>query len=160
MLFSLAFKNIKKSLKDYSIYFFTLVVSVAIFYIFNSMDAQSAMLSLTESKASIIEALVSILSYVSIFVSIILGFLIIYSNNFLIKRRKKEIGLYLTLGMSKQKVSLILVMETIMVGFISLLVGSLVGIFISQWLSVLVAHMFEADMNAYHFIFSSHALAK
>lgn len=160
MLFSLAFKNIKKSLKDYSIYFFTLVVSVAIFYIFNSMDAQSAMLSLTESKASIIEALVSILSYVSIFVSIILGFLIIYSNNFLIKRRKKEIGLYLTLGMSKSKVSLILVIETFIVGIVSLAVGLVLGVVLSQGLSIVVAHIFEAPMDKFKFVFSNAAFIK
>lgn len=118
MSFKLAFKNIKKSIKDYSIYFFTLVVAVSIFYIFNSLDTQESMLVLSESKHNLIQSLIYILNYVSIFISFVLGFLIIYSNNFLVKRRKKEFGLYLTLGMSKWKVSLILVLETIIVGFL------------------------------------------
>ncbi len=160
MLFKLSLKNIKKSLKDYSIYFFTLVIAVCIFYIFNSMDSQNSMLVLTQSKRDMVKSIVVILGYISVFVSVILGFLIIYSNNFLIKRRKKEIGLYLTLGMSKRKVSLVLVLETLIVGIFSLAIGLLIGIGLSQFLSVFTAKIFEANMTAYKFVFSSSALYK
>ena len=160
MLFNLSLRNIKKSIKDYSIYFFTLVVAVAIFYLFNSIDAQESMLVLTSSKKDMIKSLVSILGYVSVFVSVILGFLIIYSNNFLIKRRKKEIGLYLTLGMSKRKVSSILVIETLIVGLLSLGVGLLVGVGLSQLLSIFTAKLFEADMTKFTFVFSNESLVK
>lgn len=160
MLFNLSMKNIKKSIKDYSIYFFTLVIAVTIFYLFNSLDAQNSMLELNSSKYEMIKALVAIIGYVSVFVSVILGFLIIYSNNFLIKRRKKEMGLYLTLGMSKRKVSSILVIETLMVGAISLVVGSILGICLSQLLSVFTARLFEVDMNKFKFVFSQAALIK
>src|SRR5574344_2283658 len=160
MLFKLALRNIKKSIKDYSIYFFTLVIAVSIFYIFNSMDAQESMLIMNETKHQMVENLVSILSYISIFVSIVLGFLIIYSNNFLIKRRKKEIGLYLTLGMSKSKVSLILVIETFIVGIVSLAVGLVLGVVLSQGLSIVVAHIFEAPMDKFKFVFSNAAFIK
>ena len=160
MLFKLSIKNIKKSIKDYSIYFFTLVVAVSIFYIFNSLNAQNSMMVLTESKMNLIQSLIKMLSYISVFVSIILGFLIIYSNNFLIKRRKKEFGLYLTLGMSKQKVSTILVIETILVGIISLVVGLLLGIILAQFLSIFTARLFEADMTGFKFIISSSAVFK
>lgn len=160
MLFKLSLKNIKKSIRDYSIYFFTLVVAVSMFYIFNSMDAQTSMFALSESKYEIIKMLVQLLGYISVFVSFILGFLIIYSNNFLIKRRKKEIGLYLTLGMSKSKVSLILVIETILVGIVSLIVGLLIGITLSQLLSVFTAKLFEADLNSFKFVFSNSAFIK
>src|SRR5574344_2928898 len=160
MLFNLAFKNIRKSIKDYSIYFFTLVVAVAIFYIFNSIGSQDSMMFLTESKREMVQVLVMIIGYVSVFVSVVLGFLIIYSNNFLIKRRKKELGLYLTLGMSKRKVSTILVIETLLVGILSLLVGLTIGVFLSQFISVLASSLFEADMNSFRFMFSSGALLK
>src|SRR5574344_606506 len=158
MLFSLAFGNIKKSLKDYSIYFFTLVVAVSIFYIFNSVDSQNSMLIMSESKYEIVNTLVYLLHYVSLFISIVLGFLIVYANNFLIKRRKKEFGLYLTLGMSKKKVTLILIVETILVGLISLGVGLLIGLFLSQLFSLLTIKMFDADLSKYQFIFSLTAL--
>lgn len=160
MLSKLAFKNIKKSIKDYSIYFFTLVIAISIFYIFNSMDAQTSILELSTSKKELIKSLIKVLSYISIFISIVLGFLIIYSNNFLIKRRKKEIGLYLTLGMSKWKVSKILVIETLLVGLVSLGVGLLVGVFLSQFLSIITANLFEVSMESYKFVFSSSALIK
>lgn len=157
-LFSLAFRNIRKSIKDYSIYFLTLVIAVAIFYIFNSIDSQTAMMSLNESKMDMVKSLVSVLSYLSVFVSVVLGFLIVYANNFLIKRRKKEIGIYFTLGMSKAKVSLILVLETVIVGIVSLIIGLLLGVGLSQLISIFTAKLFEADMTKFSFVFSSNAL--
>lgn len=157
-LFSLALRNIKKSIKDYSIYFITLVIAVAIFYVFNSIESQTAMMSLNKSTTNIVKSLVEVLSYISVFVSIILGFLIVYANNFLIKRRKKEIGIYITLGMSKLKVSMVLVFETILVGVISLAIGLLVGVGLSQLVSIFTAKLFEADMTKFTFVFSSSAL--
>src|SRR5574344_1029923 len=158
MLFKLALKNIQKSFKDYALYFFTLVFAVAMFYTFNSLDAQTSMSALNESSLDTIKSVVSILKYLSIFVAVILGFLIVYANNFLIKRRKKEFGLYLTLGMSKKKVTLILIVETILVGLISLGVGLLIRLFLSQLFSLLTIKMFDADLSKYQFIFSLTAL--
>ena len=160
MIFKLSLKNITKSLKDYSIYFFTLVVAVSIFYIFNSLEAQKSILILSETKQDMIQSIIIIMNYLSVFVSIILGFLIIYSNNFIIKRRKKEIGLYLTLGMSKRKVSTMLAIETIVIGLFSLLVGLILGVFISQGLSILTAKLFEVNLSNYTFIFSEKSLYK
>lgn len=157
-LFKLAFRNIKKSIKDYSIYFITLVIAISIFYLFNSLDSQTAMLALNESTKKMVQALVNVISSLSIFVAIVLGFLIVYANNFIIKRRKKEIGIYLMLGMSNVKVSMILVLETILVGIISLITGILIGIGLSQLVSVFVAKLFEADMTKFSFVFSSDAL--
>ncbi|MDO5569065.1 MAG: ABC transporter permease [bacterium] len=160
MLFKLSLKNVKKCIKDYSIYFFTLMIAVCIFYVFNSMDSQMAILKLSESKADVIKSLIYILGYISIFISIVLGFLIIYANNFLIKRRKKEMGLYLTLGMSKLKVSSLVVLETLIVGVASLVVGLLAGIVLSQFLSIIIAKMFEVNMESFYFVFSSSSLLK
>ncbi len=160
MLFKLSLKNIKKSIKDYSIYFLTLVFAVSMFYIFNSIDAQKSILELTSSKSDLIESLIFIIGYISIFVSIILGFLIVYSNNFLIRKRKKEIGLYGTLGMPKRKVSMILVIETLLIGVVSLVVGLIFGVFLSQFISILTAKLFEVNMSEFKFIFSYNALTK
>ena len=160
MIFNLSFKNITKSLKDYSIYFFTLVVAVSIFYIFNSLEAQKSMLAMSSSKQEFVQSIVTIMNYLSVFVSVILCFLIVYSNNFIIKRRKKEIGLYLTLGMSKRKVSTMLVVETMIIGLFSLVVGLVIGILVSQGLSLLTVKLFEVDLSNYTFIFSKQALYK
>lgn len=160
MLFKLSLKNITKSIKDYAIYFFTLVLGVAIFYVFNAIDSQTVMLNVSSSKYEAIELMTTILGGVSVFVSFILGFLIIYASRFLIKRRNKEFGIYLTLGMSKRKISLILFFETLIIGVISLGVGLALGTVLSQLMSILVANMFEADLTKFQFTFSSSAALK
>ena len=153
MLFKLSFKNMKKSFKDYSIYFITLVLGVAIFYMFNSLDSQQAMLQVSQSQRDIITMMIRMLEFVSVFVAVILGLLIVYANNFLINRRKKEFGIYMTLGMSKQQISKILLGETICIGLISLIIGLLIGIILSQVMSIIVGSMFDADMDKFVFVF-------
>ena len=160
MLFKLSIKNIKKSFKDYAIYFLTLVLGVAIFYVFNALDSQEAMLQLNGTEKDIIRLMNEFLSGVSILVAIILGFLVIYASRFLIKRRKKEFGIYLTLGMGKRQVSKILLMETVIIGLISLAVGLILGIIASQFMSIVVAKLFEADMSRFEFVFSKGAMFK
>ena len=160
MLFKLSIKNIARSIKDYAIYFFTLILGVAIFYIFNAIESQTVMMNVSSSTYEIIDLMNSMLSGVSVFVAFILGFLIIYANRFLMKRRNKEFGIYLTLGMSKRKVSLILFFETLIVGCISLVIGLVLGTALSQVMSLLVANMFEAKMTEFEFVFSTSACIK
>ncbi|MGL4453491.1 MAG: FtsX-like permease family protein [Sarcina sp.] len=160
MFFNIARKNIQKSFKDYSIYFLTLSFAVCIFYAFNSIGSQSAMTKLSTNTADYMTAMNNITNVLSIFVSVILGALIIYANNFLIKRRKKELGIYTTLGMSKRKISSILVLETLMVGIVSLIVGLIVGLIVSQGLSVLTAHLFGGIITKMTFVISYSAIGK
>ena len=160
MLYKLSIANIKKSFKDYAIYFTTLILGVCIFYIFNSMDSQTAMLAVSSRQSEVIDLLIQLLSAVSIFVSLILGFLIIYASRFLIKKRNKEFGIYMTLGMSKRKISAILLIETFIIGLISLGVGLLLGIIISQITSIFIANMFEANMTDFTFNLSKSAIIK
>lgn len=160
MLCKLSLKNITKSMKDYAIYFFTLILGVAIFYVFNAIDSQTVMLKASGRTYEIIKLMTSILSAISVFVSFILGFLIIYASRFLIKRRNKEFAIYLTLGMSKRKISLILFFETLLIGLISLIIGLGLGVVLSQLMSILVANMFEADMTKFQFVFSQSACLK
>lgn len=160
MLFKISLKNIRKSLKDYTVYFFTLILGVAMFYVFNAIDSQSVMLDVRANVMDIIKLMNNMLSGVSVFVSCILGFLIIYASRFLIKRRNKEFGIYLTLGMSKRKISAILFFETLLIGIVSLVAGLVIGTILSQFMSVIVANMFDADMTKFKFIFSMKACVK
>ena len=160
MLCKLSIKNIKKSMKDYAIYFFTLILGVAIFYVFNALGSQTVMLDVSSSAEELIELMMTMLSGVSVFVSFILGFLIIYASRFLIKRRNKEFGIYLTLGMSKRKISMILFFETLFIGIISLVVGLGIGIILSQLMSLVVANMFEANLTKFAFVFSKASCIK
>lgn len=160
MLFKISLKNISKSIKDYAIYFFTLVLGVAIFYVFNAIDSQTAMMNLNNNKVEIITLMNTILSEISVFVSVILACLIIYASRFLMKRRNKEFAIYLTLGMSKRKISFILFLETLIIGIVSLTVGILAGFLLSQLMSILVANMFEANLTKFQFVFSENAFLK
>ena len=160
MLFKLSIKNMKKSFKDYAIYFLTLVLGVAIFYMFNSLDTQQAMLDVSTSTREIIKLMIGMLNIVSVFVAVTLGLLIAYANNFLINRRKKEFGIYMILGMEKRQISKIILFETILVGIVSLVCGIVIGVFASQFMSVLVAKLFEADMSKFTFVFSREACIK
>ena len=160
MLFKLSIKNMKKSIKDYAIYFLTLVLGVAIFYMFNSIDSQQAMLEVSQSTRDLIKLMISMLGMVSVFIAVILGLLIVYANNFLINRRKREFGIYMILGMGKRQISKIILIETILIGIISLIVGILIGVFASQFMSILIAKLFEADMKEFTFAFSIESCIK
>ena len=160
MYFKLATGNIKKSYKDYTIYFLTLILAVCIFYSFNSIDSQKAIFDIKSSNANYITKLTEIISMFSIFVLVILGGLILYANNFLIKKRKKELGIYMTLGMGKRKISRILVTETFIVGAISLIGGLILGIGASQVLSAFILKLFDIGMNEYRFNVSINAIGK
>lgn len=160
MLFKLSLSNIRRSLRDYAIYFFTLIIGVSVFYVFNAIGEQAAYMQVSESGSDLVELLTSMMSGVSVFVAGVLGLLIVYASRFLMKRRNKEFALYLMLGMGKGKVSAILLLETILIGLGSLGVGLVVGIGLSQLMSALVANLFEADMTAYQFSVSGEAILK
>ncbi|NEZ81447.1 ABC transporter permease [Clostridium botulinum] len=160
MYSKIALKNIKKSYKDYTIYFLTLILAVCIFYSFNSIDSQKALTDIKSSGGSYVSRLMEFMSAISVFVSIILGSLILYANNFLIKKRKKELGIYMILGMGKRKISKILVRETSIVGAISLIAGLIIGIGVSQGLSVFALKLFEVSINEYKFAVSTRAIGK
>lgn len=154
MLTKIAIKNVKRSFKDYIVYFLTLMLSVSIFFVFNSIDSPSPALAISDSQRQLIDIFGKAISGLSIFISIVLGFLIVYANGFMIKRRKKEFGTYLLLGMSKKKVSLILTIETLIVGLSSLAAGLIVGTFASQFMTNLIAKQLEISLDKFLFTFS------
>ena len=160
MLFKISLSNIRKSMKDYAIYFFTLIIGVAVFYVFNAIETQTAFLNMNEDRREIMHILTTAISGVSVFVAIVLGLLIVYASRFLMKRRNKEFALYMMLGMSKWKISALLLCETVIIGVGSLFVGLLIGVVLSQVMSAVVANMFEANMSDYKFIVSSSAIVK
>ena len=160
MLFSLSVKNFSKSIRDYSIYFFTMILGVAVFYIFNAIETQTAMMEVSQTKAAIIDSMNGIMSGVSIFVSLVLGYLIVYASRFMLKKRKREFGIYLTLGMGRIRLAAMLWLETIWMGLISLAVGLLAGMGISQLMSLIVSNLFQADVSRYEFVISGEAVGK
>lgn len=158
--FKLALGNVKKSFKEYTIYFLTLLFGVCIFYTFNSIESQKIMMDIGEYQKSAFEMVGKVMSVASVFIAGVLGFLIVYANNYLIRRRKKELGIYMTLGMEKGSIGRTLFLETVFIGLISLVLGSILGIFLSQGLSVLTAKLFQVNLTKFQFVFSMEALKK
>lgn len=160
MIGKLAFKNMKKSMADYAVYFVTLIIGISVFYVFNAISDQQVMIKIFKSDYDILDLLKETLSVASVIVSVVLAFLVVYASNFLMKRRKKEFAIYMLLGMGKKKIAGILMVETVIIGVISLAVGLFAGIVLSQGMSVLVAGLFEADMSDFAFEVSAEAVGK
>ncbi|MDR1572086.1 MAG: ABC transporter permease [Clostridiales Family XIII bacterium] len=158
MSFKIAIRNVRKSFRDYTVYFLTLTFGVCVFYVFNSIDGQQAIMELTSGQSTALRAIDRIMEGFSVFISCVLGFLIIYANGFLIRRRKKEFGIYMTLGMNRSRISRILVFETVSVGLLSLFAGILLGVFLSQGMAILTAGLLGAGIGDLRFIFSASAL--
>ena len=158
MLFKVALRNIRRSVKDYAIYFVTLLVAITIFYAFNSVSDQQVMIELSQSsKTNIVDFTAVMMGIFSTVVALVLGFLVIYANQLLIRRRKREFGMYFTLGMTPGHVSRIILYETVLVGFVSLVIGLVLGVLVSQLLSFVTAALFGIPMPDYQFSFSMHA---
>ncbi len=156
----LIIRNVRKNIQDYMIYFLTLTVSVSMFYAFNSIQTQPALNDLDTTKQMLSDQLGILLSVLSVVVAIVLAFLILYANQFLLKRRKKELGIYTLLGMEKGKISKIFAGETLCVGILSLVFGIILGLLLSQGLSIFSLRLFAIDMSKFQIVFSISALKK
>ena len=144
MFFKLARKNVTRSLKDYSVYFLTLTLGVSLFYVFNSLEGQWAMQMLAKSAHYMVESILIFMNIFSAFVSVVPACLVLSANTFLMKRRKRELGTYFLLGLPAGRVSLLLVLETLLIGLMALAAGLVLGVLLAQGLGLLTIAMFSA----------------
>lgn len=155
--FKLIFKNVHKNLRDYLIYFLTLMISVSLFYAFNSISDQPAFSEMGMTRTLLYDQLGILLSTLSVLIAVVLAFLIIYANQFLLKRRKKELGIYMMLGMKKGRISRIFAGETFCVGVIALAAGLILGFILSQGISLIALKLFAIELDKYQLVFSMRA---
>ncbi|MCM1045090.1 MAG: ABC transporter permease [Candidatus Gastranaerophilales bacterium] len=156
----LIFRNTRKNIKDYLVYFLTLMIAVSMFYAFNSVQTQPALHELDATKQLLSDQLGILLSALSVIVAVALAFLILYANQFLLKRRKKELGIYTLLGMEKRKIAGIFAGETLCVGFLSLVCGLVFGFLLSQGVSLFSLRLFAVDTAKFQMVFSVSAWKK
>ena len=148
MFSDLAWKNVRRSLRDYGVWFLTIAFGVCLFYVFNALETQTVLRFLAQNpKTGIVEAIQRLIGVLSVFVWAVLAFLILYASGFLVRRRKGELGTYLLLGLSHGQVSRLLVLETGVIGLISLAVGLVLGVAASWVLSTLTLSMFQMNMS-------------
>ena len=156
----LIIKNVRKNIRDYLIYFLTLMISVSVFYAFNSISDQSAFSEMGMTKTLLYDQLGILLSTLTVLIAVVLAFLIIYANQFLLKRRKKELGLYMVLGMKKGRISRIFAGETFCVGVIALVTGLCLGVALSQGISLVALKLFAIELSKFQLVFSMGAFQK
>ena len=154
----LVFRNVCKNIRDYLIYFLTLTLSVSLFYAFNSISDQPAFSNMGMTGTLLYRQLGIMLSTLSTMIAVVLAFLILYANQFLLKRRKKELGVYMMLGMKKGRISRLFAGETLCVGIIALGTGLLLGFFFSQGFSLIALRLFAINLEKFRIVFSAGAL--
>lgn len=154
----LVFRNLRKNLRDYLIYFLTLTLAVSLFYAFNSLSDQPAFAEMSMTRRLLYDQLSGLMAALSVVVAIVLGFLIVYANQFLRKRRKKELGLYQLLGMKRGRISRVFAGETFCVGVLSLAAGLVLGVALSQGVSLIALRLFAVALENYRFVLSWPAL--
>ena len=155
MLAKLALGNVRKSARDYAVYFVTIVLGVAVFYAFNTISDQADFLS--GSAGDLLEALGGIMLGLTVFLALALGFLMVYANNYLVRRRKRELGLYQVLGMRRGQVSAVLALETLVASAASFVAGIVLGVLLSQLLVFVTAALFQSRVDYFTFRFSPYA---
>ena len=151
MLCKLAWGNVRRAGKDYLVYLLTLTLAVTVFYAFNTISVQA---DLVLEEEGMPELLSTIMSGLTMFLATLMGFLMVYANNFIMKRRKKEFGLYQVLGMSRGQVSRVMALETAIVSGAALVLGIALGVGFSQLMTFFTASLFKTQIRDFHFFFS------
>lgn len=161
MFSKLAWKNVRRSVKDYGVWFLTIAFGVCLFYVFNALENQSVLRFLAQNpKVNVVEAIQRLIGILSVFVWAVLAFLILYASGFLIRRRKSELGTYLLLGMERWQVARLLLVETVCIGVLALAAGLALGVLAAWGLSAFTATLFAVPMTFFTFELSLPALAK
>ena len=155
MLCKLAWGNVRRAGRDYLVYLLTLTLGVTVFYAFNTVSMQVDIAGIEEEGLS--ELMGSMLGYLTYFLAGVMAFLMVYANNFIMKRRKKEFGLYQVLGMGRGRVATIMALETVIVSVGAFVAGIVLGVGLSQLMTFFTASLFKTQIANFHFFFSVHA---
>lgn len=158
MMLKLAFKNIRRSFSDFWIYFLTVAMGVSIFYIFNSIKNVDQVLTLMNWQRFSLKNVGDAISVISFFIAGVMAFLMVYANNFLLKRRAKELGTYLLLGMENRRVAQMIFFETLLIGLCACVAGLIFGVFISQAMVLLIIRFFNIQNAMFHFFISQNGI--
>ena len=155
MLCKLAWGNVRRAGRDYLVYLLTLTLGVTVFYAFNTISMQVDIAGIDEEGLA--QVMGSMLGYLTYFLAGVMAFLMVYANNFIMKRRKKEFGLYQVLGMGRGRVATIMALETVIVSVVAFVAGIVLGVGLSQLMTFFTASLFKTQIANFHFFFSAHA---
>lgn len=134
----LALRNLKRSLKEYSIYVFTVTITMTLLYAFFAIAFSGEMQDLVTTYDNV----KSIMIMVSILVTLIIAWLIYYISNFILQKRSREFGMYLLLGMKRTQVSRMFLFEQLALGAVGFFIGCVLGIFVYEILHAILLNIF------------------
>ncbi len=157
MLCKLAWGNVRRAGRDYLVYLLTLTLGVTVFYAFNTISMQVDIAGIDEKGLA--QVMGSMLGDLTYFLAGVMAFLMVYANNFIMKRRKKEFGLYQVLGMGRGRVATIMALETVIVSVGAFVAGIVLGVGLSQLMTFFTASLFKTQIANFHFFFSVHAFS-
>ncbi|MEE1382116.1 MAG: ABC transporter permease [Collinsella aerofaciens] len=155
MLCKLAWGNVRRAGRDYLVYLLTLTLGVTVFHAFNTISMQVDIAGIDEEGLA--QVMGSMLGDLTYFLAGVMAFLMVYANNFIMKRRKKEFGLYQVLGMGRGRVATIMALETVIVSVVAFVAGIVLGVGLSQLMTFFTASLFKTQIANFHFFFSMHA---
>lgn len=155
MLCKLAWGNVRRAGRDYLVYLLTLTLGVTVFYAFNTISMQVDIAGIDEKGLA--QVMGSMLGNLTYFLAGVMAYLMVYANNFIMKRRKKEFGLYQVLGMGRGRVATIMALETVIVSVVAFVAGIVLGVGLSQLMTFFTASLFKTQIAIFHFFFSVHA---
>lgn len=155
MLCKLAWGNVRRAGRDYLVYLLTLTLGVTVFYAFNTISMQVDIAGIDEEGLA--QVMGSMLGDLTYFLAGVMAFLMVYANSFIMKRRKKEFGLYQVLGMGRGRVATIMALETVIVSVVAFVAGIVLGVGLSQLMTFFTASLFKTQIANFHFFFSMHA---
>lgn len=154
MLCKLAWGNVRRAGRDYLVYLLTLTLGVTVFYAFNTIVDIAGI-----DEEGLAQVMGSMLGDLTYFLAGVMAFLMVYANNFIMKRRKKEFGLYQVLGMGRGRVATIMALETVIVSVVAFVAGIVLGVGLSQLMTFFTASLFKTQIANFHFFFSVHAFS-
>ncbi|MDM5188072.1 ABC transporter permease [Bacillus sp. DX4.1] len=145
MLLKLSVHSIRKMMKDYLVLLIGLVISISIFYMFQTMALNTAF----TKENSIISSIRLVFGVGAVLLSFITLFYILYANSFLLTLRRKELGMYMMLGAKKKKVAQLLFIETLGLGTVALIIGSAVGIILASTVGNFLINGMDVSAKGY-----------
>ena len=147
----LAFSDIKKNSRFYTPYILTCIGMVMMYYIMAFLQSSNAVAAMRGAKSISL-----VLKLGSITIAIFALIFLFYTNSFIVRRRKKELGLYNILGMNKKNIALLLAWESLICGAVAIISGLILGVIFSKLAELALVNMMrgKATYDLYPDIFA------
>ena len=158
MFFKLIIRNSRRNRKENGLFFTTLLAAIIAFYIILSLSRQDVMIFLWEMESDAVNRLLTLIPVFYVMTLIILFFLIYFASKYQLERRRHEFGMYLMMGMTRNRLFTLLMAEDIRSSIISLLIGLPAAVLLSELISLVTARLVGLGIIGHRFSLSISAV--